>query len=639
MVLEVVWTRLLSLMIGSSVYAFAWMLVAFLFGHALGAGLGSLAVRRIPPLLRRSTGGAPDPSPRFFLSILGGGLLLAALLAAGTHAAWPRLPFWFVHLYASLGASPDDVPWVQGIIALTIMAPATVGLGMLFPLAIAAVKVDSRFLARDVSAVYVANTMGAAFGAILAGFHVLPRLGIQGSLVAAALILSASAGVAWLGASRSPQGKLRGLGAATLCAATTVVLRPSLDPLLMSAGMYQYVNRLPDFTDEAVRNHAISDARLLYWAEGTTSFVTVARSLGSGTVWLANNGKIDASTGLDMPTQVLIGHLPFIYRREARRALVVGLASGISAGSVTLQPALEHIDVLEIEPAILTAARYFDPWSHAPLDDPRVRVLANDARNHLELVDGAYDIIINEPSNPWITGVSNLFTEEYLKLGRSRLAPGGAFLQWVQLYGMSTDDVKRLIRTFQSVFPHALAFSTVEDADLILLGSRAPLEAWPDDLAHHLGRAAIAEDLARVGVREPMDLLTLLVMDEPTLRTFAGTGPLNTDDNVAIEFSAPRTLLRSTQEQNAMAILESQSGPWPIFRDRIRTDDDRVVFLTQLGEAYERRSRWVDASVAYEEAVRRGGTSGGLEERLDRVTEAFKAELLEARRLEAEGRK
>lgn len=604
MALEVAWTRLLALVLGSSIYAFTWMLVAYLLGHAGGAALGARV--RDPVTARRSLG----------LALLSAG----ACAAVATHA-YPRMPFWFVDLYVAFGAGPGAVPWIQALLSAFALTPTTIGLGALFPLATVLVPDAPARFGRELSRVYVANTIGAASGALIAGFVLLPRLGLQNTLISVVIVLLVAGAVLYGLERKTP---LRAVALAATVGAVLTGTRATWDPLLVSAGIYQYVTRLADWTDEAVRNQAVSDSQVLFHAEGTTTVVTVARSLGSGNIWLANNGKIDASTGIDMPTQVLLGHLPFLYRPMAEDALVVGLASGISAGAVTLHDRLKRIDVLEIEPAVILASRYFDEHNNRPLQDPRVRVLANDARNHLELYDGAYDVIINEPSNPWITGVSNLFTEEYLRLGRSRLSPRGVFVQWVQLYGMGLDDVRSLLETFSSIFPHTVAWSTIEDADLLLIGSRAELRFWPADVEEMLKHPRIGPDLRRAQIDDGFELLTSLVLDDRSLRLFSNGAGLNTDDNVRIETNAPKHLLRATSERNATALLDAASGPWPTYRRLLPTEADRVQFLLHLGEAWERRERWTDAALTYEEMERRGAPQSVVAPRMERVLEKIR---------------
>ena len=602
MVYEVAWSRFLALILGSSVYAFTLMLVAFLVGTASGALAGSALV------------GRPGVRPMRWLAI---SLAAAGVSAWATNQLFQFMPFWYVDLYAALGEADELLFAAQGLLACLVMTPTTFCIGLAFPFGIAVIAGRADAVGRDVSRLYVFNTVGAVVGSLAAGFVLLPRLGIQETLLVAVIADLGLAIVVVLARAAKWLRRLVPASAVGALLVAAVLVRPPWDPLLMSAGMYKYVSDLSDYSHEAVRNYAVSDFELLYYAEGTTSVVTVARSLGSGNIWLANNGKVDASSQEDLRTQVLLAHLPMAASPDAKSVLVVGLASGITAGSVTLHPGLERIDILEIEPAVVVASHYFDQYNHRPLADPRVQMIENDARNHLVLYDGTYDVIINEPSNPWITGVSNLFTLEYLELGRSRLAPDGIFCQWLQIYGMGADDMRSLVRTFSEVFPSVLMYRSVDDSDVLLLGSRAslgmevsPMPDWFD--------GPIGADLARIDVREPYDVLSYQQADRDDLVELAGDVGLNTDDNVRIEFSAPLFLHYATSDHNSELLTEASSGPWELNRHAVPRGGE-VSFLVGLAGAYERRGLYQAAVDHYLLALERAPADKGLVEQLERA--------------------
>ena len=264
---------------------------------------------------------------------------------------------------------------------------------------------------------------------------------------------------------------------------------PPWDPMVMSSGVYQYVRKIQRAIEagEGLRVFDPED-EMIFYDEGLTSVVTVARDRSDGNIWLANNGKVDASSQGDLKTQVLLGQLGFAFRPDAREVMVVGLASGITAGSVTLRPSPRAIDIVEIEPVIVEASREFNEFNHRPLDDPRVRLVLDDARSHLMRVpDGHYDLAISEPSNPWISGVSNLFTREFFELGKRKLSPSGVWVQWLHCYEMSADDLRSLLATFAAVYPEVQVFR-VDAADLVVLGSRASLRLSVGNHPHRAWR-------------------------------------------------------------------------------------------------------------------------------------------------------
>ena len=606
MIYEVAWSRFLALVLGSSVYAFTLMLVAFLVGTAGGSLAASGRV------------GRPGHRPLRELAIA---LALAGTFAFASTHMFRFMPYWYVDLYDAFDGHDSFIFVAQAMLAGLVMTPTTFCIGLAFPLAVAAVLDRPSAVGRSVGSLYVGNTLGAVAGAVGAGFLLIPWLGIQNALLLAVVLDLGLAAVVLSVRVMPRRTRAAGLAALAALAVTVSLVRPAWDPLLMSAGMYKYVSDLSDYSHEAVRNFALSDFELLYYVEGITSVVTVARSTGSGNIWLANNGKVDASTDSDLRTQVLLGHLPFLYKDDAKSALVVGLASGITAGSALIEAGLEQLDILEIEPAVVEASHYFDLHNGRPLDDPRVSMITNDARNHLVLTDRTYDVIINEPSNPWISGVSNLFTQEYLRLGRSRLAPDGIFVQWTQVYGMGRDDLRTLLRTFADVFPNVVLFSALEDTDLILLGSREPLLPFPTDLYQRGWSGARGDDLARVGVVDPHDLLSYVLMDRDAIVELAGDAPLNTDDNAHIEFNAPKYLHYATSEGNIELLMGAATYAWPLYQDLARSPQQAVPLLLGLGDAYERRELQHQAAACYLEALRQAPRDKRVLERIERVKE------------------
>ncbi|MCK6526345.1 fused MFS/spermidine synthase [Myxococcota bacterium] len=580
MALEVAWSRVLTLVLDNSVYSFSLMLLAFLSGLAGGTAAATRLARRIRPL------------PALVACLVGAGLA-----AWGTSWTFGQMPFWFVGLYGLISGHDDLLYGMKLLLAGAVMMPATLFMGAVMPFAVAVRVKDARTVGSDVGRLYAWNTVGAIAGALSAGFLLVPGIGIQPT-VRAVVAVQVAAGLALALALRG-RTRLAAAGAAAAALALTALAFPRWDPLLMSAGMYTYVDNLSDYSREAVLNHAISDFEVLYYAEGPSTVVIVGRSQGSGNVWLANNGKVDASTSADMPTQILLGHLPFHFAARADRVLLVGLASGITAGSV-LTHDLGQLEILEIEPSVIEASRYFSEWNGNPLADPRVRMIAGDARNHLFLADRPYDVIVNEPSNPWISGVSNLFTREFFQLGRDRLAPDGVFCQWVQLYGMGTDDLKSLLRTFSSVFPYALVYSPVEAGDLILVGSARPLQMDLPRVEAAIQAERPAADLSRIGVRGVADLLTYYLMDEVDLAPLTRGAPLNTDDNMRIEFSAPRMLHYRTEDANFEMLLQASTGPFRLMERALAgaSPGEAARRFREIEAAYLARDRYGEAILA-----------------------------------------
>jgi spermidine synthase len=245
--------------------------------------------------------------------------------------------------------------------------------------------------------------------------------------------------------------------------------------------------------------------------------------------------------------------------------VVIGLASGITAGAASLLPGLGTLEVAELEPAIYEAARFFDEHNHGVLDHPKVELVWNDGRNHLlRARPGTYDLVISEPSNPYLSGVANLFTKEFWEMGRTRLAPGGVWAQWVQMYGMGPDELRGLLRTFAEVYPHVAVFEVLAGADLVIVGSDRPLVPDPARAAAFLADPAVAEELARVGVRFPWDLVALHALDREQTLAFAGDAPYVTDDDMRVEYAAPLWLHTEIAVQNWADMYAAAEVPWHV---------------------------------------------------------------------------
>ncbi|MCK6502374.1 hypothetical protein L6R53_03085 [Myxococcota bacterium] len=498
--LEVAWSRLGALLLGGSVYAVASVLAVFLLGTALGAALG----RRLGP-----TATAPA-------------LVALGLLAVGGTLAWRWLPHALGLVFAATG--PAGLGPGGALLLLLAMGGAPLASGIVFTSVLGAVPGSPT---RAAGQLLAANTLGSVLGSALTGLWGLPLLGLRGVVALAALL---AVGV---GAALAPSPRLRLLG--PLALALLLLASPRWDPALYSVGLYLRVGDFADLSPRAVERFAHEGFRLLSYRDGRSASVAVGESTRTGNRWLAINGKVDASTGEDMPTQELSGLLPVqVFQARAGRApdtLVVGLASGITARAA-LQAGAAHVTAVELEPEVVAAARHFSPWNGGLLDDPRVTVAVADARSWLRrrpVGAAPFDVIISEPSNPWITGVSNLFTAEYWALARGQLAPDGVFCQWLQLYALPPDAMRSLVRTFLEVFPDAHLYESIPGADALLItGPPPPGLALPPTL------------------------------DPAGLSRLAGRARRNTDDLPWVEFEAPRWLHRPTGAENAERIQRAR---------------------------------------------------------------------------------
>lgn len=605
LVYEVGWTRLLALMLGSSTYSFSVMLIAFLAGIALGGKLGG-------PLADRILGAGGQARVLYAFAAVEVGI---AVLSYAMMYLYPELPFWYVRLFDQFGVEqrPEALWGVSLLLAGLVMTPPAVLMGMHFPMAVRAVVGFGKKLGRPVGIVYGVNALGGAAGAFLAGFLLLPGLGIQGTVFVAAAGGLLTAGVLVLYAAQASYRRRAlappialAIGLAGL-AFLFMTQRPPWNPMLMTAGMYHYASNFDDHSREGILRYSVDLYDLLYYEEGLSSVVTVAQNKGSPHRWLAINGKVDASTADDMPTQVLLSLLPMQFVERPEDVLVIGLASGVTAGAASLVPEVENLQIVELEPAIERAARLFGEWNHSVLSDPRVELVHNDGRNHLLLAEPeSYDLIVSEPSNPWITGVANLFTREFLEIGKSRLKPGGAWSQWVPIYGMGSRALRTILKTFAEVYPHVLVYSTIEYNDLVLIGSESPLQPTGRAAMRLLDQPAVAAELKRVHIESAVDLISLFFMDRSGIAAMTEGMPVNTDDNMTIEYSTARKLHVETRPENFALLLEHARLPESAF------DDDPGQW-TRLARSYLRRGDVVRSVAARARAAElSSGVDAGL---------------------------
>lgn len=530
MLYQVLWTRALAIVLGASTYAFSLIVTCFLFGLFTGSALAARLLQRLR-------------APLLALGLVQLGVALSVGLLAGWIDDLPRayLAIASPHQGGSFGAAMGGV---FALCALALFLPTTL-LGAVFPLTLRALDAGGSLDARQIGSAYAANTLGAIVGSFAGGFVVLPLLGLEDGLAAATL---GSALLATLGLLLA-QGRTRRLAPLPLAALGAVaLLSPPWDLGRLNEGLFR-----PNLALQAVEEGEYrAPEDILYYQDGASATVSV-EDLGDGVLALKVNGKVDASSSTDMPTQILAGALPMALHPEAgARPLdvaVIGFGSGVTVGAA-LQFPLRRLEVVEIEPAVVEAARLFRGVNHAAHDDARVHTLHEDGRNFLLATPAQYDVIISEPSNPWMSGVASLFTKEYFASARARLAPGGVFLQWVQLYEIRLETVQLVARTFASVFPEGMVFCAAPHSPDIFLVA-APHGISPEALARVFASPRAAAELARAGIERPEDLLARLALGPRGLRAFAGQGPHNTEDNGLLAFTAPRDLIHTARQESA----------------------------------------------------------------------------------------
>jgi spermidine synthase len=372
---------------------------------------------------------------------------------------------------------------------------------------------------------------------------------VSGCLIAATAIV-----LVWGAVSRN--SRIAGV-LASAAAVALLVLSPPWDRELLASGAYLYAPFVPRDLD---LESLLKAGTLLYYQEGASATVSVKRL--TGTTTLAVDGKTDASNRGDMLTQKLVAHLPLLLHENPRETVIIGLGSGVTLGAALTHP-IARGDVIEISPEVVEASRFFITENHRALEDPRTNLIVGDGRSHLLLSQRKYDVIISEPSNPWIAGVAALFTREFFEAARARLAPGGIICQWANAYNISDADLRAIVATFRSVFPHGTAWLVGAD-DVLLVAGEEPLDSRLANVQRHWHRPGVGQDLREVAALDPFSIWSLLVGGPAELERYAaGAAPL-VDDTMRLEFSGPRDLRGRRSGENGevlAALLGPDGGP------------------------------------------------------------------------------
>jgi spermidine synthase len=574
---EVVWTRLLSLLLGGTVYTFAIILAVFLAGLGIGSSIGSL-------LARRST------NPRVVLGIcqmsLAGAIAWAALIIARSLPYWPINP----GIYTS-----DWGPWYLFQLDIVrvgwAVLPATILWGASFPLAIAGVASRGQDPGRMVGGIYAANTIGAIVGSLAFSLYIIPRVGTQWAerlliVTAAAAALVALASAFSFRTRRAlieaetllPNPSFRAVFAviaALICIVFLVDAVAGIPWVVVAWGRFSatyMAQSCPDLIDEKASPPDRSSSSVWYCTyvgEGMNVSVAVTRN-SAGQRFFHGAGKVQASSQAhDMRLQRMLGHLSVLTARDPAKVsdiLVVACGAGVTAGSFVLYPGIKKITVCDIEPLVpKVVAPMFGEENYHIADgidrqNPRlvngkeVTIIYDDGRHYIRTLprEEKFDVITSDPIDPWVKGSAALNTVEYYEMCKSHLKPGGVMTLWMPLYESNVDSAKSMIATFFQVFPNGMIFSNdqqFEGYDAVLLGQVGPARIDVDKLEAMLNRrdyAPIKESLIDVGFggtgyegderSVAVDLLSTFAGQASDLVEWMRNAQINRDRNLRLQY-------------------------------------------------------------------------------------------------------
>jgi spermidine synthase len=518
LLMELVWYRLLTPLLGGTTFTFGLILAVALLGIGSGSFFYSIGRRR-----RATVAG-------FAICCALEAVFLAIPLALGDRIAVLAL---LLRNLGGIGFHGYVIGW--SVVAGLAVFPAAFLSGLQFPLLISLLGTGRERVARHVGRAYAWNTAGAIAGSLAGGFGLLPLLTAPGVWRAVVVVLALLAIAAAVLARR---GRIATFAFSILSIAMLFAAGPTAfwrhTPI--GAGRADQSNTSPN----KLRDLEATRRRNTVWqADGVESSVSVAEDEGYAFIV---NGKGDGHARLDAGTQVMGGVLAGLLHPAPHRAAVIGLGTGTTAGWLGSLLTMEHVDVVEIEPAIVHVAEMCTAVNRNVLRNPKVRIAAGDGRELLLARGAKYDVISSEPSNPYRAGIASLFTAEFYNACLSRLETGGVFIQFLQAYEVDAPTIRTAYATITSVFPYVETWQS-QSGDLLLVGAREPLRYDAATISARLRDPIVAEGVWRVWwATDAAGVLAHFICGDATARGLGNGSRRNTDDRTLIEYAFARTL-------------------------------------------------------------------------------------------------
>jgi spermidine synthase len=537
---EVVWTRLLSMLLLGTVYVFSIILAVFLFGLATGSAVGSWILKRVKAQ-----------------AALGWSQILLTLGIAWTaYTIVKTLPFWNDDVLATGDAW--HMYWLDMKRVVWAILPATLAWGASFPFACAAVARPGEDSGRTAGGIYAANTLGGIIGALVVSLALIPWIGSQRSEQVLLIACAASGIIAMLPSLRT---SLFGMAAVVAAIALPFVLVRSIEPIpgdLIAYGRYMAGNA--------------GRSTILYTKEGRNSSVAISQ-WDNGSIYVNVNGHVEATTEIyDMRLQRMVGHLPALLDTGAKSVLGIGFGAGVSAGTFTRYPNIEKITICEIEPVIPPAStEYFGPQDYRVALNPKTHIVFDDARHYLMTTTEKYDIIASDPLDVFVKGTAALYSKEYFDAVKRHLNTGGMFTLYVPLYETDEPTIKSELATFFASFPTATIWANLRDGlgyDMVFMGSLEPLKVNLDMVEARISRedfAGVRQSLSEIGVGNLFELFGSYAGGADDLGRWVAGAPLNTDQDLRLSYLAGWGINSNLADQLYREMLAYRKPPNGMF--------------------------------------------------------------------------
>ena len=557
---EVVWTRLLGMLLGLTVYIFSIILAVFLIGLAMGSWVGSMMVRTVRP--RLALGWSQ--------------MLLTAAIAWTTWIIARSLPYWPINPLLTI--NPWDTFQLDMVRCLWAILPPTILWGASFPLAVACLAKSGEDPGRVVGGVYAANTLGCIFGALVVSLMLVPWIGtLQSERVM--LWMAAAGGVLMLWphvrATKST-GLAAGLAASVVVAAWLASNMEAVPGELIAYGRRMVINS--------------GRSELLYTIEGRNSSVAITK-WNDGATEIDVNGHVEATTEVyDMKLQRMVGHLPAVLHPNPKSVLGIGFGAGVSAGTFTRYPGIEHITICEIEPVIPpTSTRFFGKQNYQVYLNPKTHVVFDDARHYLLTTTSKFDIIASDPLDIFAKGTAAIYSKEYFESVKQHLNPGGTFTLYVPLYETDQRTIRSELATFFAAFPYSTIWANTVNGlgyDMVFMGHLEKPSINLDQLFERMQRPdyqPVVESLYDIGVNSIRDLLSTYAGQNADLGEWSKGADLNTDGDLRLQYLGGWGINSTMEDKLYREMLTYRQLPRGLFRGSPEKVDSLLQAISATG--------------------------------------------------------
>ena len=531
---EIIWFRLLARIIGPSVHAFSMMLAVYLFGIGMGSVVGSRWVKRIENYRLAMA---------ILLFAIGIGPLLTLLFVND-------LPIWYGRLFVSFSTGEFTFRnlLIQGLIASFLILPATIPLGVFFPIVTRAynheINRSGHRVERSVGRLYFYNTLGGVSGSLLAGFWLVPNIGIKNSLISAGgftLILALI--IFFISLVDKWQKKMAYCLGIAVAAVLFIANIPGLNHTILNVGLYsEMINK--DTFESKIGPAGPTLGRLLFFQEGiNNSVAVVANKFNDGNLTLHLSGSWVSTTEFHGRLHLeFLGHLPMLFARQSETIAVIGYGAGITTGNVLLYPDVKRVNIFELEPGVINASKYFEHINGKPLQDQRAHLYMMDGRSHITYENFNYDVITSDPIHPYVAGSANLYSRDFYRISKRHLKPGGIFCQWIPLIAISPDSFNIILNTLHDVFPHIALFSFFGES--VAIASAEPIKMNWQELEKRFYSPSVYRDFQAIDFHNPFNLVAFYLGGEHQIDAYLrDVTKVNTDDNVWLEHRIPMDML------------------------------------------------------------------------------------------------